>query len=374
MGGKEYQILTFPRVDEALKAAVQIPPDLFLLDINMPGLNGYDVYKLLKTDNRLAQIPILFLGTINEIADLVKAFQPEDVDYLTKPFQIEEVVARVRVHLALRQLRTQLQALLSETLLGVIKALNELLAFADPEAYSSGLQIAHYVKHLVSGMEIENAWEVQIAALMMSLGNLFAPEESNPPQESPLCRRIHKSFPSGDPPTNESGEDATKLIAHILRCIPRLDSVAAMIEKSSSSVSPLSKWKEWPADVLGGQILKVASGFQKSIHKRLSEPAALLELKKREGYYHPVLVDYLKQILATQSGDLRLVESAFSLSPGMVLDEDLVNESGLKMLGKGMELTEALCMTIRKYDEYKNLRFPIRVLLARQKEDTHHVV
>jgi signal transduction histidine kinase len=94
----------------ALRAAQAIPPDLVLLDIRMPEMDGYEVCQRLKADARTAEIPILFISALGETEDKVKAFSLGGVDYITKPFQAAEVLARVETHLALRNLNRQLQA------------------------------------------------------------------------------------------------------------------------------------------------------------------------------------------------------------------------------------------------------------------------
>jgi|WetSurMetagenome_2_1015567.scaffolds.fasta_scaffold03077_1 two-component system, sensor histidine kinase and response regulator len=103
-----YQVFVLPDGDMALKAAARNPPDLFLLDIRMPGLDGYAVCARLKEDRSTAEIPIIFLSALNETEDKVRAFRAGGVDYITKPFQSEEVEARVSTHLKLRELQREL--------------------------------------------------------------------------------------------------------------------------------------------------------------------------------------------------------------------------------------------------------------------------
>jgi signal transduction histidine kinase len=88
----------------ALQAAREDPPDLILLDINMPEMNGFDVCEQLKAEVALKNIPVIFISALNETIDKVKAFRVGGVDYVTKPFQFEEVYARVQTHLHLRHL------------------------------------------------------------------------------------------------------------------------------------------------------------------------------------------------------------------------------------------------------------------------------
>lgn len=85
----------------ALTASKTLQPDLILLDIMMPEIDGYEVCQQLKADRQTADIPVIFLSALNDVFDKVKAFQVGGVDYITKPFQLEEVIARVRNQLAL---------------------------------------------------------------------------------------------------------------------------------------------------------------------------------------------------------------------------------------------------------------------------------
>src|SRR5688572_14384134 len=104
-----YKVRPVPGGKLAILAAQRDPPDLILLDINMPDMNGYEVCERLKADNRLKSIPIIFISALTEPLDKVKAFSTGGVDYLTKPFHMEELHARVETHLKLRQLSTALE-------------------------------------------------------------------------------------------------------------------------------------------------------------------------------------------------------------------------------------------------------------------------
>jgi signal transduction histidine kinase len=94
----------------ALRAARNNPPDLILLDIMMPDMDGYQTCAELKADAVLREIPVIFISALSETMDKVKAFGAGGVDYITKPFQFAEVEARVATHLALRQQQRQLEA------------------------------------------------------------------------------------------------------------------------------------------------------------------------------------------------------------------------------------------------------------------------
>ena len=94
----------------ALRAAKAKPPELVLLDIRMPGIDGYEVCRRLKADSVTRDIPVIFLSAASETGDKLQGFEVGAVDYLTKPYQREELLARVRTHLELRSLHHHLEA------------------------------------------------------------------------------------------------------------------------------------------------------------------------------------------------------------------------------------------------------------------------
>ena len=86
------------------------PPDVILLDIMLPDLTGYEVCQQLKADPHTSEVPIIFISAKTELFDKMKGFEFGAVDYITKPFQPQEVLARVQTHVTLRRLQLQLQA------------------------------------------------------------------------------------------------------------------------------------------------------------------------------------------------------------------------------------------------------------------------
>ncbi len=104
-----YKVRPVPSGALALQAARKAAPDLILLDINMPEMNGYEVCQHLKADESLRGIPVIFISALNENLDKVNAFAIGGVDYITKPFQMEELHARVETHLKLRLLQVDLE-------------------------------------------------------------------------------------------------------------------------------------------------------------------------------------------------------------------------------------------------------------------------
>jgi len=101
---QDYELLIATSGERGIKIAEKTTPDLILLDINMPGLNGFEVCIKLKEIEATKDIPVIFLTALAEVESKIQAFEVGGVDYITKPFQQEEVLARVETHLKINRL------------------------------------------------------------------------------------------------------------------------------------------------------------------------------------------------------------------------------------------------------------------------------
>lgn len=108
LSDKGYKVRAVINGEMALKAARSTPPDLILLDITMPQMNGYEVCQHLKADSKTSAIPVIFLSALDQVLDKVTAFAVGGVDYITKPFHLEEVLARVENQLTIQRLQKKL--------------------------------------------------------------------------------------------------------------------------------------------------------------------------------------------------------------------------------------------------------------------------
>ncbi len=129
----------------ALRAVRQQPPDLILLDINMPEMNGFQVCRALKADPLTAAIPVIFVTAAVDMADKLRAFEEGGVDYITKPFQPLEVLARVATHLELKRHRNHLEEMVRERT-------RELMITQDAVIFGLGI-LAEY-RDLETGLHI----------------------------------------------------------------------------------------------------------------------------------------------------------------------------------------------------------------------------
>ena len=126
-----WDVRAFARGAHALAAALEDPPDLVLLDVRMPDMDGYDVCRRFKADERLRFVPILFLSAGSEAADKIRAFEAGGVDYVTKPFSEKEVLARARTQLDLHRHQILLEGQVQQRMQELVAAHRRLRIWDD---------------------------------------------------------------------------------------------------------------------------------------------------------------------------------------------------------------------------------------------------
>ena len=159
----------------AITSAKSNPPDLILLDIMMPKPDGFTVCETLKADPFTRHIPIIFISALNEVFDKVKAFSIGGVDYITKPFHADEVLARVERHLTISRLRNELEEKnkMLQVEVSEKEAARELLSKAREELEIANTYLENRVREEVEKRERQKALLIQRSKLE-SLGKLAA--------------------------------------------------------------------------------------------------------------------------------------------------------------------------------------------------------
>jgi len=122
-----YAVRPAPEGAMALRSAQAKPPELILLDIRMPGIDGFEVCRRLKTDARTRDIPVIFLSALRDESDTLRGFALGAVDFIAKPYRPEEVLARVRTHAELRRLQSGLEERVKERTAQLLEAQTRLL-------------------------------------------------------------------------------------------------------------------------------------------------------------------------------------------------------------------------------------------------------
>ena len=156
-----YQVRKAINGNLALKGVQLSQPDLILLDINMPEINGYEVCQKLKSAKKTRHIPVIFISALDETLDKVKAFQVGGVDYITKPFQLEEVLARVENQLTIHKLQNQLYQQNTQLQLEII----------ERQKVEEGIRFLLNTTQLISkSVDFDDALQVTLKQVCLAIG------------------------------------------------------------------------------------------------------------------------------------------------------------------------------------------------------------
>ena len=214
----------------ALMGAINAPPDLILLDINMPQMNGYEVCEALKADEQTREIPVVFISALDEVLDKVKGFAVGGRDYITKPFQLEEVLARIENQLTIRNLQQQLQEqnqLLQQEIRDRQKAEQSLRVFLH--------SISHDLRNPVTGMLMV------LKNLLNSRWSVVSNQSSPPPTP-----QEQKSLPIFPPSQGRSeGGQAIDNAQGIIPLRSTLERMATSCERQLNLINSLVESHEY---------------------------------------------------------------------------------------------------------------------------------
>ena len=372
----------------ALEAARQMPPDLILLDINMPDMDGYQVCERLKADPNLKDIPVIFISALNESLDKVKAFGFGGVDYIAKPFQAEEVEARVKTHLTLYHQQRAERDLLENTLNGSIKLLSDIIAATDPASFGRARKLRDLMRTVSTSIKTESNWEYELAAMLAGIGLVTIPPSV-----------ISRSQEGQHLSSKEIGVlDRIPQIGHdLLSNIPRLERVARIILYQNKNYDGSG----FPVDLVSGEeiphgarLLHILTDLLKQEEREPSRTAVLAGMRHTSGRYDINLLEGViarfsssrqqtfpsheeqapRDELAVADGS-RITKTLDALSEdkylmlaeiraGQILKSDVMAANGVLIVGAETVMSAMLLMKLHNFAELTGIVEPIKVRLS----------
>ncbi|MEN8691918.1 MAG: sigma-54 dependent transcriptional regulator [Desulfobacterales bacterium] len=173
LGREGYQVRPANKPQVAIDSALGQPPKLILLDVRMPQMDGFEVCKRLKQDERTRDIPIIFISALQDVEDKVRGFEVGGVDFISKPFQEEEVLARVRTHMDLRNLRLNLEKLVAKRTAELENEINE-----RRQAEIELKQAYNEIRQLQSQLQAESVYLQEEIKLEHNFENIIGQSEA----------------------------------------------------------------------------------------------------------------------------------------------------------------------------------------------------
>jgi response regulator RpfG family c-di-GMP phosphodiesterase len=341
---------------ELLSREAMIP--IVVSDMRMPLMNGAEF--LAQVRRRWSDSVRLVLSGQSEINAAIDAVNEGHIlRFLTKPCAPEVLTGTLEAAYQQYRLVVAERELLEKTLNGAVTLLTEIMAMVDKEAFSKATRLKRYVEELSGALELSNAWELKLAAMLSQIGCLSVPREI-------LDKVMAGQELSGN--ERELYEEHPRIAAGLLERIPRLERVARMIADhgQAPAADVLSKdLTAWDVQILGAQVVRVASEFDTLLTQGASRHQAVKNLADGSGKFHPALLDALLKIDVTDVGENVRSVRVVNLRTGMIIDEDLKTTGGTLLVAHGSQVTDTMLSVLRNYARDGRVQEPFRVRVPR---------
>ncbi len=344
----DYEVLAVPSGEEALEKAPAFGPSLIITDLLMGGMDGIAVCKAVKAHPQLKRVPVVLLTTKNDSETRAQGLESGADDYLYKPFQERELLARVGSLVRLHQALNAESTLLAQTLSGSVRVLCDLLAMINPAVFGRSLRVRQLASKLAEALEMDERWSVEVAAMLSQIGYVTLPPATlQKLVDGQILHEREKAQVAALPATTE------KLLAHI----PRLEPVREILGQVDWSYGARGQ-----EIVLGARVLRLALDYDTFESRGQRGARAFDALRGQSGLYDPhVLSVFARQLgFAGIEKDGRPLSTA-QLKAGMVLDRDVLDSRGNVLLRRGESLTQASVELLGGLAQRAGVREPIIV-------------
>jgi CheY-like chemotaxis protein len=348
----EFAVVGISEGEEALTLLTEDSSFAVLMcDMRMPGLDGAAVLSAARSI-RPDTVRILLTGH-SDIEDAVAAVNDGNIfRFLIKPCPRPTLVRALSDAVAQHRMVTAEKELLEQTLSGCVAALLETLSLANPTAFARAARIQKIVKELIEATAPENAWCVEIAAMVSQIGTVVLAPETVDKMNTGLPLSADEQLQVRALPWHAE---------HLLERIPRLEVVRQIIHEQTV---PYDQAGQGPASnaMPGAQMLRLAVDLEGLEAGGIGRRTALITLGRRYGAYDPGLLGVLVATLEANGDEPDMTPLlADELRSGMTIVRDVTDTNGRLLVGRGYQVTESLIVRIRHWKAATVISEPIYV-------------
>ncbi len=351
---------------ECLAAIAKSPPDTVLLDVMMPGMDGIEVCRRIKSSQRYNTIPVVMVTALRDSEHRIAALKAGADDFLSKPVDKQELLARLRSSLRIKAARDSEHQLLDATLNGAVRVLSELVSTTDQPLFAHAAAVRYTALELAPTVGLHARWAIELAAMLAPLGVVTVPDE--------LRARIRaRGANAVSTPERQVLARVPRISHDLVKRIPRLDTVAKII----LGLSP--RYFGWegipdlsPERTPESLLLDLASALNKLEQEGLPRNAALLRLRDSGAAVDETMLSRLIDAIpadaevgevpaeGTPSWDAAAVE-VWKLMEGDVIARDVFTKQGHKLIAAGHVLTAMMQSRLTNFSETVGIVEPIYV-------------
>ena len=331
---KRFRIETVPGGKEGLEAVIQGGPFAVVMsDMRMPEMNGIEFL------NRVRQLApdsvrMMLTGNADQKTAIDAINDGHIFRFLTKPCSPEVLTKALQAGIEQHRLITSERDVLSKTLSGSVSVLTEVLSLVNPTAFGHATSVRRTVRQICQQVRVDNAWEIEIAAMLSQLGCITISETTLAKLSSgaPISAAELRTY-QGHPQVGYN----------LISKIPRLKGVADIIayqQKRFDGSGVPDDGKQADQIPFGARVLKLAIDVVQLVSAEKSTDDIWSTIHDRDGWYDPSVVDALAAVLDVEYV-IKSVEIK-QLEENMTLDEHVVTQSGALLLSRGHEVTSSL--------------------------------
>lgn len=333
------------------------PFAVVISDMRMPGMDG--VRFLAQVSERWPDTVRVMLTGNADLDTAVAAVNEGSIfRFVSKPCPPDTMRRVLDAALHQHRLITAERELLEKTLKGSIKALIDILALANPAAFSRAMRIKHYVAQLAEILCLADTWRFEVAAMLSQTGYVTMPSET-------LERMLSGGTLSAIEQKMQEGhaESARALVAGI----PRLEIVAEMIARQNESFNSVPEADlrlDDPAS-LGAEMLRAAAEFDVLTFSGARVAGAVETLSRKAGVYHPLILAALRKVNPPTFQKIIKLLKISELRGGMVLADDIRTKQKVLVVAKGQEMSDMLRRRLENFHAQGSIDEPISVYVSK---------
>ena len=341
--GTRYELTTVRSGADAI-AALQYKQGFAVVvsDLHLPDLDGIAV--LCEAEQLAPKAVRLLLSGAADLDDAISAINKGHVfRFVSKPVDATTLLEQVGAAVAQHQLLVAEQQLLEQTVQGAVRAMTEMVALTCPAAHGRGTRLQRLVADLAAIARMPSRWEVEVAALLSSLGFVSLPP------------RLVQRYLAGDEldgPEQAMIDRLPSITEGLLSGIPRFEGVRAILEQQflrfDGFGAPRAPKKS--EILLGARILHIASDFDLLQCRGLESAPALAEMRARPGQYDPILLRQFEETVGYLGPGIRSMDLLLQeVELGMVFGQDVITPAGVLLIARGQDVTRPLLERIQSH-------------------------
>ena len=354
--GRRFLVVTAQGGEEALGILKsQGPFGVILADMLMPDMNGVEL--LAQAQKVAPDTTRIMLTGDEEKQTAVEAINEGRIfRFLSKPCPPSKLIAALNAGLDYYRLIRSERELLEQTLNGSVKMLTELLSIGEPEAFGRGQKICDYVRSVAPALELDQTWDLEVAALLAPIGFMTIPPR--------LAQKLHTGLPL-TLPEKEMLDRVPDVGFQILSKIPRLGSAAQLVldlgKRSASAITSADPAKT-PRLRKSAQLLRILSDLVDIESKGNTKKKAIDQLRASpQAYDSPVFEAAIAALLSHESAGHREGLKLAQLEPGYELDSPVETQDGRLLAPAGTVLSAMMLVRFNNFAEISGVREPIFV-------------